>query len=119
MSFRASQFLVRNDQGEYLCPACGLPGYFDGQHFDDAIGGVIGTGICPCCFYEPGFDDDPMASADARPTLIWSVLSYRADWHANGSPWRGTNVPPPDGWSAETQLALLFETAPFLAGDAA
>jgi hypothetical protein len=115
MSFRASQFLITNEDGNYLCPACGLPGYFDGRQFQDDIGGVIGTGICPCCLYEPGFDDDPRASADARETIIESILFYRARWIDTGMPWYSDIVPAPAHWSATSQLEQLFVLAPFLA----
>jgi hypothetical protein len=114
VTLRASQFLINNDSGDYLCPVCGLAGYFAGQHFDDDIGGVIGTGICPCCFYEPGFDDDPLASGEAKDTIHASILSYRANWIASGMPWHGTNQHPPDGWCARVQLEQLFRPAPFL-----
>ena len=110
---RASEFLVKGASG-YLCPVCGLEGYFRGDHFDDEEGGCIGKGVCPCCFYEPGFDDNPSASSEALATIETSIKSYRQRWIARGKPWMGGDGGPrPFDWSAEAQLSRLFETAPF------
>ena len=101
--------------GACLCPACGLPGYFTDAAWDERGRGVIGTGICPCCLYEPGFDDDPAASADAQPTVLASVRHYRAKWVAMGMPWRGNDdywLTKPEGWDPAAQLQTLFETEP-------
>lgn len=115
MDVRPSLFIIRNDRGEYLCPVCGFAGYFRGDHFADKEGGVIGTGICPCCFYEPGFDDNPAASAGAKDTLLDSILSYRKAWTEQGMLWRGApKVERPADWEPASQLARLLETAPFV-----
>ena len=93
-----------------LCSSCGLPGYFTALAWDDQGRGVIGSGICPCCFYEPGFDDDPAASADAQPTVQASVLHYREKWIASGMPWRGKDdywLTKPVDWNPAQQLAAL------------
>jgi hypothetical protein len=113
MSLDCTCFNVQTVRGTFLCPACGFGGAFDGSQFETR-GGIIGRGICPCCFYEPGFDDDPMASADAQPTVLLSIASYRANWIAAGMPWRATMTPAPVDWRPETQLATLAEVAPFL-----
>jgi hypothetical protein len=63
------QFNVFDEVGNLLCPCCGLIDQFSSPNYD-ARGGLIGSGICAACFWEPGFDDDPMASADAGPTII-------------------------------------------------
>ncbi len=107
-------FNIRSAAGKYLCPVCGFAGQFDGQQFDHR-GGVIGTGICASCFYEPGFDDDPAASASALDTVAGSILAFRDRWIADGMPWRATNLPRPDVWDAASQLRDLFTLAPFLA----
>ncbi len=97
------------------CPACGLAGYFKAQSWDANGAGVIGTGICPCCLFEPGFDDDPAASADALTTVRASTLHYRRQWIAMGMPWRGDDddrFSRPKGWNAEGQLAELSQAEP-------
>jgi hypothetical protein len=113
MDARPSLFIIQNNRGEYLCPICGFAGYFRGNHFADDEGGVIGSGICPCCFYEPGFDDNPLASAEAKDTLLESIQSYRKAWIEQGMPWRG-KAGRPAGWEPASQLARLLKTAPFL-----
>jgi hypothetical protein len=101
----------------HLCPACGLPGCFTDASWDEQGRGAIGIGICPCCFYEPGFDDDPAASADAQPTALASIRHYRAKWVTMGMPWRGNDdywLTKPEGWDPAAQLQTLFETEPDL-----
>ncbi len=98
------------DRVPCLCPSCGLPGYFDATAWNADGRGIIASGICPCCFYEPGFDDDPTASANAMPTVRASILHYRAKWITMGMPWRGNDdywlTRPPD-WNPVAQLAAL------------
>ena len=106
-------FNVADPDGGFLCPVCGCSGDFDGAAFDEA-GGVIGCGICRCCLYEPGFDDDPAASAEAKQTVYQSVNAYRDTWRGAGSPWRGMIDRLPRGWDAERQLAHLFTVASYL-----
>ena len=73
-------------------------------------------GICACCLYEPGYDDCPAASADARETILESILWQREKWVGAGMPWRGNDgVVRPADWSAVTQLKHLLMLAPFLA----
>lgn len=103
-------FNITDTSTHPLCPSCGLPGYFSAAAWDDHGRGVIGNGICPCCFYEPGFDDDPSASADAQPTVRASVLHYRKKWIARGMPWRGNDdyrLTKPANWNPAEQLATL------------
>jgi hypothetical protein len=98
-----------------LCPSCGFRSYFTDQSCDEAGRGVVGTGICPRCLYEPGFDDDPAASADAQPTVLESVRHYRAKWIAMGMPWRGKDdywLTKRAEWDPAAQLAALFEIEP-------
>jgi hypothetical protein len=108
-------FNVANSDGKMLCPCCGMTDQFSTLNYDSR-GGIIGSGICGACLWEPGFDDDPMASADAAPTIIESVLVYRAKWIAEGCPWRGTACAQPDVWNANQKLQFLFSRAPYLAG---
>jgi hypothetical protein len=98
---------VLNDNGNYLCPCCGLSGQFSAPPYE-ARGGIIGSGICGACLWEPGFDDDPLASAVAEPTVLGSLLSYRAEWIAAGSLWLTTTKHKrPEGWSAQVTLNNL------------
>jgi hypothetical protein len=107
-------FIIKSGEA-YLCPACGYGGTFQGNHYDDDEGGCIATGICACCFFEPGFSDNQAASANAESNILASVRAHRVRWIAAGSPWRGGNVrSPPAAWIAEEQLAALFRAAPFL-----
>ncbi len=110
-----SCFNVRDDSGQYLCPVCGLSGYFNGSSFGEQ-GTYIATGICPCCCYEPGFDDNPLASAQALPTVEASIRDYRSKWMRGGMQWQRdpTRHPRPAGWNAQDCLRRLFELAPFL-----
>jgi hypothetical protein len=115
MTLPARAYIIQSNEG-FLCPVCGLAGYFKGNHFDDVEGGCIATGICPCCLYEPGFDDQPLASSKAKPTIGESIAFYRHGWLNAGRPWRGGDqTSAPEDWSAEEQLSQLYRIAPFLA----
>jgi hypothetical protein len=113
MSESARRFNIRTPEGDVLCPACGFPGYFQGLSYDDE-GGLPGTGICPCCFWEPGFDDVPSASADAEETILDSLRRYRRRWWASPV-WRGDGKLMPVGWDGKAQLERLLAVAPFVA----
>lgn len=109
---KASLFNICDESGDYLCPACGFPGYFNGTSYDER-GGNAGTGICPCCHWEPGFDDDPAVSRNAKPTILGSLQAYRSGW--SGSPaWSGRPDEIPEGWDGAAQLTHLFEIAPYV-----
>jgi hypothetical protein len=113
-------FNIRDDKGRFLCPCCGYSDSFLGASFD-AHGGVIGTGICDCCMFEPGFDDDPAASgktirgSGSRYTAA-AVADYHGQWRSEGMPWRGMPKRQPLGWSADFQIDHLRRTAPYLPG---
>ena len=109
-------FNVPDTDGGYLCPACGAKGDFDGCSFD-MRGGVVGTVICRCCMYQPGFDDDQMASAGAQHTVTHSIMFYRKAWIKAGMPWRSPIIAPPPYWTGKLQLAHLYATAPYLPHD--
>lgn len=106
----ARQFNIRGPDGRLLCPACGFSGYSDEPAYDER-GGVSGTALCPCCLWEPGFDDEAAASSSAGDTILASLRAYRADWRSSAA-WRGREAEKPSGWDGEVQLASLFETAP-------
>ena len=106
-------FNIVADNGDSLCSCCGLAGQFDNVPYD-ARGGIIGSGICSACFWEPGFDDDPRASREARPTVKTSLIAYRSRWIAEGHVWRSDNSARP-GWDGAAHLAEMLTRFPFLA----
>ena len=105
-------FNVAASDGRLLCPACGFPDYSDQPAYSER-GGEVGTTICPCCMWEPGFDDDPFASAKAKDTILESVIAYRAVWSATKQ-WQGLRYRRPEGFDGESQLAKLAVIAPHL-----
>ena len=105
------RYNVPDHDGRYLCPACGFPGHFEGGSYD-ARGGVIGTGVCPCCLWEPGFDDDAAASGKTEPTILEALRRFRSNWVVRGMPWQGSYRDVPHGWDGVAQLSHLFEVAP-------
>ena len=108
----ARQFNVTDPEGRLLCPACGFPDYAGRPAYDDKEG-LIGTTICPCCSWEPGFDDNPAASAAAQDTILGSLRAYRAAWNGGDTPqWRGRLAERPAQWCPKEQLERLFQTAP-------
>lgn len=106
----AEVFNVRDAQGRLICPACGYPDYSLDPAYDDR-GGLVGTTICPCCKWEPGFDDDPGASARAEGTILASLRRYRSGWGEEAH-WSGREAERPNGWDGAKQLQHLFEVAP-------
>lgn len=105
----ARQFNILDD-GRLLCPACGFPDYANEPAYVER-GGLAGGAICPCCLWEPGFDDDAGASAGAKATILDTLRAYRSDW--DGEPrWHGRLTGRPSGWDGRRQLARLFEVAP-------
>jgi hypothetical protein len=110
------KFNVLDQSGRYLCPACGWPGHFDGHSYWEQ-GGQIATGICPCCRFEPGYDDDSTVNefTQAEETVLESVLKYRKTWSDEGMAWRGhPKLEAPEGWNPAEQLAHLFAVAPWI-----
>jgi hypothetical protein len=106
----ARQFNIRDRDGRLLCPACGFPGFANQEAYDER-GGLIGTAICPCCLWEPGFDDLRGSSKSVKETVLASVRAYRAHWDEE-VPWLGREENKPVAWNGRTQLAHLFEIAP-------
>jgi hypothetical protein len=117
MSNGALQFNIADRDGDLLCPCCGMTDQFHGVAYD-ARGGIIGSDICGACLWEPGFDDDPMASGDALPTVMESLLAYRAKWLSEGASWRGSARASPAHWDGQKTLAYLFSRAAYLDGGA-
>ena len=83
----------------HLCDACGYPNLDQPQHYPDGEGSLE---ICPCCLYQPGFDDLLAASG-----LSTSPEEYRRQWLAEGAPWRSDIVPPPPGWDPCEQVKAV------------
>jgi hypothetical protein len=111
-----SLFNVIDTRGALLCPACGFDDGFNAAFPPyGPQGGIIGRGICHCCLWEPGFDDDPMASSAAAPTILASIRAYRAAWIASGYAWRGQPVDPAIECAGEQRLASLLSLARHLA----
>lgn len=115
MALDYKRFNIRGRTGLYLCPSCGFPGCFNEEPYNEN-GGLIGTGICPCCLFEPGFDDNPAASPDAGLTILESIAKYRATWVAAGMPWRGAPTPAPPEWNPGAQLRDLVALLPAIGG---
>ena len=106
------QFNIRDEDGRNLCPACGFPGYFDERSYGNR-GGVIATGICPCCQWEPGFDDSPTASG-APATILEALRQFRRRWPSDGLTWSGQPDQMPSEWDGRAQLDHLFRVAPYV-----
>lgn len=107
----ATRFNVRDGDGRMLCPVCGFAGFAYRPAYEES-GGLAGVAICPCCLWEPGFDDDPAASRHAQDSILGSIRAYR---FALGSPaWRGMADRKPLNWDGERQLLALFNIAPYL-----
>lgn len=77
---------------ETACRVCGFDE--DDDRWTGPDGGQFV--ICVCCAAESGVDD-----VDLR-----MVRRYRADWHANGSPWFEPECRPP-GWQASSQESAI------------
>lgn len=106
------RFNIRAPEGDYLSAACGLAGYFSGESHDEA-GPQIATGICPCCLWEPGYDDVPAASG-APERLLEALREYRSGWLSSGPAWNGKPDDIPPAWDGKAQLQRLFTVAPWL-----
>ncbi|MEL1250493.1 hypothetical protein [Aurantiacibacter gilvus] len=102
MSFDYRSLNIQSKTGDWLCPSCGFPGYFRGLSFVEG-GPLIGTGICPCCTYEPGFDDVAAASGTPHSEPIDALRAYSKEWFAGGMRWWGNLAPIPGDWSPEKQ----------------
>jgi hypothetical protein len=107
---------VDSDAGQILCPCCCLAGQFSYPPYDEH-GGNIGCGLCACCMWEPGFNDDTMAGADAKPTIKASLDAYREAWIAQCYPWRTKpwrDNGPPANWEGRAQCEDLLRRFPHL-----
>ncbi len=105
-------FNVTAPDGNLLCPVCGLPGYAGSPAYSEQ-GGEIGSALCPCCLWEPGFDDNPLASGQAKSTILETVIAYRTGWMATKQ-WQGNRRGMPKDFDADRQLADLAQIVPHL-----
>jgi hypothetical protein len=94
----------------HSCPCCGFRGLdykpysdWDGHvppgakpPYDDWLGRAS-YGVCLCCGYEFGFDDDPGNGPGQ------SFDEYRREWIEAGCQWFHPRVRP-DGWDVQHQL---------------
>ena len=78
---------------KYTCPVCGWPELHQPARDESNIPSFE---ICPCCCFQPGYDDDSQG------------LTYeqaRARWIAGGMKWWSASQPAPVEWSGSRQLA--------------
>ncbi|GGE81919.1 hypothetical protein GCM10011404_13190 [Sphingomonas prati] len=100
-----TQFNIRDEQGLLLCPACGYPDFsYAPTYFDRGGERMV---ICPCCLWEPGYDD---ADAHTAADVLTALRNYRTGWSGSAS-WISPNDPPCN-WDGQRQLSHLFEVAP-------
>lgn len=106
-------FNVRSECGHYLCPVCGfcdlrkVPPYYPNG------AGVTGSGICPCCLWDPGYSDCPHACQKAQPTVMQSITAYRTEWLRTMA-WRGKPERKPRRYNPLHQIHDLRMKAPDL-----
>jgi hypothetical protein len=99
------QFNIRDEQGLLLCPACGYPAFcFAPAYFEHGGERLV---ICPCCMWEPGYDD---AYARSPADVLAALRAYRQDWQGSAR-WASPNDPPAY-WNGQRQLSHLFDLAP-------
>lgn len=103
-------FNIYNATQQLLCPTCGFPDYASAPAYAET-GGIIGSAICPCCLWEPGFDDDRSASKHAHDTILDSIRAYRKKWDG-AALWVGKPENMPKNWNRRLQLNQLFRLAP-------
>jgi hypothetical protein len=75
-----------------ICIVCGYDGLFEPPYDSD--------GICPCCSFHYGFDDDIEAGLDRSKTYI----TWREEWINKSYPWFSTGRRPPHNWNGRNQL---------------
>jgi hypothetical protein len=102
-----TQFNIFDQQGRLLCPACGYPAYSFAPAYLELGGERIS--ICPCCLWEPGYDD---ADAHTATDVLIALRGYREGWHGSAK-WASPSEPP-SNWDGERQLSILFDVAPYV-----
>lgn len=74
----------------YVCTVCGFP-ELTLPPTSDVDGGSFE--ICPCCYFQPGFDDEDRGITHEQA---------RDAWIADGMPWRSQQAPP-ENWNPSLQ----------------
>lgn len=110
-SFNYQTLDIQNSTGKWLCPCCGYDGTFYGGSFESE-GPLIGTGICSCCLYEPGFDDVAAASGCQEREPLAAIKAYSQRWRESGFQWQGKLDRMPNEWNGESQFHELRKIAP-------
>jgi hypothetical protein len=107
------RFNILDVEGRLMCPACGLPAAFLYPAYDER-GGIPGSGICSCCFWEPGFDDIRVEPDATALSTLDCLRLYRRGWSSFGPAWQGRANEIPPGWNGKAQLERLFALAPWV-----
>ncbi|MGB0843887.1 MAG: hypothetical protein ACPGVN_03995 [Alphaproteobacteria bacterium] len=107
------EFNIRNSINKYMCPVCGYSEFSGTPAYDSFGKGIIGTTICSCCLWQPGFDDEPSASGEAKSTVRETIIHYRSKWEKLAE-WQGIKSLKPEGFSGKFQLKNLKLIAPDL-----
>lgn len=79
----------------FRCISCGFDGIHQPSYTED---GIPSFEICPCCGFQPGFDDLSEGV---------SAEQYRKQWIEGGKQWWSTLVPPPESWDPDVQLRIF------------
>lgn len=85
----------------YECPCCG----FEQLDFEPWTGDSPSDEICPCCGMHFGYYD-----AGRRDRMFYA--GWRTRWMVEGHPWFSHSQPPPDGWSARSQVEKFDRLPP-------
>jgi hypothetical protein len=88
-----------SERDGYVCPVCGWPGLRE-RPFDHELGHSFE--VCPCCFFQFGFDDEHEHVGYAE---------WRAQWIASGMLWSSREPRPPEGWDPVRQLGNLGDVS--------
>ncbi len=104
------QFNIRDEAGRFVCQACGFAGWFKHETYGERRW-LAGRGICCCCLWEPGYDDQLAFTVE---DVLICLRRYRAKWIADGFPWQSHYVPKPRDWNPGEQLRRLGELAPWI-----
>lgn len=111
MGFNFRKLNISDGAGHWLCPSCGFEDGLGGNSFDDD-GPIIGTGICECCRYEPGYDDVAAASGTPYACPLDALKEYSRRWVADGMVWRGARRTKPENYDPAKQIMALRSFGP-------
>jgi hypothetical protein len=82
---------------KHQCPVCGYNGLARAAYEGSPANYMSPASqqICSCCDFQFGYDDDDQDISFAQ---------WRADWIADGMPWRNNGKKPPKNWDAREQF---------------